>query len=320
MTLCASCVKRALNCAVWSSLIATLIMLITHDISIIDKAQAQARLSPEASSRSPQGPEPARSPEETTTQNFHQRIAPALRWTHEGVWQPPQSEISLGLSEVRWAPLRWLNLNTWTLPWIVGGANIGAQVSIASGARWAVSAEWRGLTINFERFMSRSSDSPPETQEAQVTAPRLLVSPVSLSAGYLISPRLTTGLGLHYTAISALGGVEQNAEVEGVAVSTNSHLRFHLGWALTQKWSAWWVVNYLLHQDVGGTAYTVIPFEGGGSLKVYGAVNQSVVPQGAVGHRIYLGYRSEIFSISGGVSLKLGISLDRRHELLSLSC
>ena len=266
-------------------------MLITHDVSIIDKAEAQA-------------PKPSRSPEEATTQTFHQRIAPALRWTHEGVWQPPQSEISIGLTEVRWAPLRWLNLNTWTLPWIVGGANIGAQVSIASGARWAVSAEWRGLTINFERFMPQSSDSPPETQETQVTAPRLLVSPVSLSAGYLISPRLTTGLGLHYTAISALGGVEQSAEVEGVAVSTNSHLRLHLGWALTQKWSAWWVVNYLLHQDVGGSAYTVIPFEGGGSLKVYGAVNQSVVPQGAIGHRIYLGYRSEIFSISGGVAVR----------------
>ena len=282
--------RSCVSSSAWAPLILTSVTIIIY--GALTCADAQARSTPDADDPVP-----------VVTQDFHQRISPALRWTQEGVWQPPKSELSVGLTEVRWAPLRWLNINTWTLPWTVGGANIGAHVSLFSNERWAVSAEWRGLTIDFSRFASSSSDDP-DAQEGEVNAPQLLVSPISISAGYLISPRLTVGLGLHYTAISAVGGVEQDAEFEGVAVSTNSHLRLHMGWAISRGWSAWWVVNYLLHQEVGGSAYSEIPFENGGSLKIYGAVSQNLVPRGAIGHRLYLGYRGEVFSISGGVAIK----------------
>ena len=122
--------RSGVSSSVWTSLVVTFMTMIIYDAFTCADAQAQDPSTPEADDSG-----------SVVTQDFHQRISPALRWTHEGVWQPPKSELSVGLTEVRWAPLRWLNINTWTLPWTVGGANIGAHVSLFSNERWAVSAD-----------------------------------------------------------------------------------------------------------------------------------------------------------------------------------
>ena len=237
--------------------------------------------------------EPAVSPPpvESRAQRFHTAIAPALRWTQEGSWQPPKGEWSLGLNELRWSPWDSVSLHMWTPPLALGGVNVGIRGSLYTSERWTIGAELRGLTVDFSRF---------QEEGAQGEAPRLLISPFSLYWSYLINPRLTLGLSFHHTAISIAAGAEGEAEIEGVAVSTNRHLRFNLGWAMSERWSLWWVANRMLYQGVGGSAISTLSLEGGGSLTVYGSGETEVVDPGQSAHRFVLSYRGDLISWSAG--------------------
>ena len=228
---------------------------------------------------------------ESGEKRFHQEIAPALRWTQEGSWQPPKGEWSIGLNELRWSPWERISLHVWTPPLAFGGFNVGIRGSLYTSERWTIGAELRGLTVDFSRFQDEGS---------QEEAPRLLVSPFSLYGSYLINPRWTLGLSFHHTAISIAAGNEGEAEVEGVAVSTNRHLRLHLGWAMSERWSLWWVANRMLYQGVGGSAISTVNLEGGGSLTIYGSGETGVVDPGQSAHRLLLSYRGDLISWSTG--------------------
>lgn len=179
----------------------------------------------------------------------------------------------------------------WTPPLALGGFNLGIRGSLYTSERWTIGAELRGLTFDFSRF---------QDEDAQGEAPRLLVSPFSLYGSYLINPRLTLGLSFHHTAISIAAGTEGDAELEGVAVSTNRHLRLHLGWAMSERWSLWWVANRMLYQGLGGSAISTVNLEGGGSLTIYGSGETGVVDPGQSAHRFLLSYRGGLISWSAG--------------------
>lgn len=235
----------------------------------------------------------SKTPHESSVKSFHESIAPALRWTQEGSWQPPKGEISLGLNELRWSPWERVSVHAWTPLLPIGGLNLGARASLYSTERWTIGAELRALLVDFSRFMEDAESKGAE-------APRLLVSPFSLYGSYLITPRLVAGLSFHHTAISVTAGAQGDAELKGVAVSTNRHARLHLGWALSESWSLWWVANRMLYQGVGGAAVSTVKFKDGGSITIYGSAEKGLVEPGQSAHRFLLSYRGDLFSWSMG--------------------
>ena len=74
----------------------------------------------------------------------------------------------------------------------------------------------------------------------------------------------------------------------------------HLGWAMSERWSLWWVANHMLYQGVGASAISTVSLEGGGSLTIYATGETGVVDTGQNAHRFLLSYRGDLISWSAG--------------------
>lgn len=243
--------------------------------------------------------QPHRSQETSVPQNaslkstFHTMTPQALRWTGEGAWQPPQGEWYMGLSESYWAPFSWLSLHTWSTPWFIGAANLGIRLPLWTRQNWSL-----GLSAHLMRLnLSRLDDGEGTSSQA------IRVSPISLYTAYQVHPKWLLGAELRYTIVSGSTQNNQDQSLQGVAATSNSHLRLQLAYVLGERWSFWWIWSRLNQQSTTVNAYSNVSLQNGGSLEVYGALDSNIIDyKGASTNTLKLVYRGSTLTAMIGAA------------------
>ena len=228
--------------------------------------------------------------------SFHTALPRSLKWVGEGAWQPPKGEWYVGLWEVRYSPLSWLTLSTWTTPWILGGVNLGGRISLWTERDWSVGVSAHLMRINLGRLIKENTDSKGDLEAV------FMISPVALYGSYRVIDRLVMGAELKLTAVSASAGAggDENT-LQGATVSTNTHLRLHAGWAFNDRWSLWWMYTRLLSQDLQADTSSELNFDGGVKLEIFAQLDSDQLNfVGSSAHLIKMLYRDEMFTTSLG--------------------
>ena len=259
-------------------------------VTLLNSQSAYADPHSSESDRSQNVSEPKNTKPKT---RFHTAIPQAFRWTGEGAWQPPQGEWYLGLSESYWAPFSWLSLHTWPTPWLIGAANLGLRMPLWTSQYWSLGLSAHLMYLDLAKI----------NQENTTSSQALRISPTSLYASYQLNPRWLLGTELRSTIISGSTRDNQEQSFNGVAATSNSHLRFQLAYALGEKWSLWWIWSRLNQQSTTLNAYSNISLQNGGSLEVYGILDSDIIDyKGASAHTFKLLYRGNVFTGMIGVA------------------
>jgi hypothetical protein len=227
--------------------------------------------------------------------SFHTALPRSLQWVGEGAWHPPKGEWYVGLWDLRYSPLSWLTLSTWTTPWIFGGVNLGGRISLLTRRDWSLGVSAHLMRINLGRLIEENTDSKGEGEAF------LMISPVALYGSYRVTDRLVMGAEIKLTAVSAAGAGGEENKIQGATVTTNTNLRLHAGWAFNDRWSLWWAYTRLLSQDLQADTSSELNFDGGVKLEIFAQLDSDQLNfVGSSAHQIKLLYRDEIFTTSLG--------------------
>ncbi|MEE2643758.1 MAG: hypothetical protein VYD19_02385 [Myxococcota bacterium] len=191
----------------------------------------------------------------------------ALQWQQESAWQPPKGELGLGLWSISYAPLSWLSVETLSLPWLLNlramGAShgFGLRSSLWSGESWSAGFSLGYLSVDIDALINEEGGGPSAA---------LAIVPVSLYGSWHFAKRWLLSAAVRTNQLIATGsGGGDVGGLEGVAGSSNSHLRLQLAWAFGEKWSLWFIHNRLLSQSLEGQGYSRLSLEGGGEAEIY---------------------------------------------------
>ncbi len=155
-----------------------------------------------------------------------------------------KGEWILGAFRFGYAFFDFLQLETYTLPWLLKAPNFTLKSTVWSNDLWAVALRVHFTHVDFEKV--NWVDVPA----------RLNIIPLEAAASYRITPDFKVSLALQYNQILTEGEYDE-AELKGAVANTNSQavmtleLRLHRRWALTLRG------RMLLAMDTSGNARTI---------------------------------------------------------------
>ena len=177
----------------------------------------------------------------------------------------------VGLFNAGWGAWDWLTLETYTVPWLLGAANLSAKFNLWTTRTWAFSGKIGLVGLDIQKFKKRFSgeDIPPS---------KVSIVPIELMASRRLSGMFTASGGIVSSPIVVEAESEED-EVQGAVGSSNVQATLSLEMRLNRKWAFLLRSRHLLYMDVTGKAksektiddYTTLEIVGGaGSEGVVG--------------------------------------------------
>jgi hypothetical protein len=155
-------------------------------------------------------------------------------------------EFRLGLMKLSYGIFKWLQVSTYTVPWMLGvlddfetfgSPNIELKSTLFNRKRFALSVTAEFLWGQVSSCTNPQIDSAGEvcTRAEEFTNVNWLVYPISVTSSVRINSRISVHFGGQYTATQAVGGSQPSeAEVSGTAVVDLLQLYGMFEWRLSR--------------------------------------------------------------------------------------
>ena len=196
---------------------------------------------------------------------------PAFQLMPESAWQPPAGNFSMGTSFMRFAPTDLVSFSAVPMFYIPvafeeipTAINGSAKIRILKDENWWINADIGFLRLNILATV----------EELEENADAIFyIYPMQLKATRRISENFSVGAILKYNRMGfGLAGRNDGAnqyELNGTLATSNSHIKFNVCWAFSDKWSVWYHRNRMLHQDISGSNYNLVTLENGTKVETF---------------------------------------------------
>ena len=199
------------------------------------------------------------------------RLPTSLRWEKESAWQPEKGEIYVSPLEAHFAPASWVTIHSMTFPWFFSGSSLGARFRLMHTDRLSIVGSFSYFSVDLGQLFGT---------EAEGVSSQISFVPTNIVISWRWTENILLGASLRHNEF-IIGGEtiapDNGGAIEGVASTTNSHLRFHIGWAMSDKWSCWFISNSLLNQSLDLQNYNQFELENGGTVEVFLEVDTDVI-------------------------------------------
>ena len=187
----------------------------------------------------------------------------SLRWEKESAWMPEKGEFYLSLFEMHYAPTSWLTLHTITFPWALSGSSLGVRFPLWQSERLSLVGSVSYFSIDLGRVAQVESDG---------ISSKLSFVPMAINGSWRWTERFLIGASIRHNEFIVGGGTistENDTTIDGVASTTNTHLRLQASWAMSDKWSFWMISNHLLNQSLELQNYNEVELENGATVELF---------------------------------------------------